>query len=260
MEKLIRISFIFVAFSFFSCKNFVADIVLRTYNDPVDVAPYVDSYREENKIYISWDEDPGCDIYILERSEDYSSVISNPNFTEIYRGKDLKFVDAAGLATGTKYLYRLNKKRGTVEFKSKKVGYGVCSAKRRDIYYNHSDETAMKLEYEYTMMTVASAYYYDGTLKRENDWYYLEVPPRRICEIVITEQKDAGSTNSSRLNYLILGDAEKPYTDSHIKITNELFVPKIVKFQISAQQESVGNVVVTYTIKLNTTSAINEGA
>ncbi|MBP5402881.1 MAG: hypothetical protein J6Y36_06970 [Treponema sp.] len=261
MEKIVRFSFLFVAFLLFSCENFVSDIVLRTYNDPLDVAPYVDSYRVENKIFISWDEDPGCDEYILERSVDYSSLISNPVFVEVYRGKNLEYVDSAGLSTGTRYLYRLNKKRGGKSFTSKKVGYGVCSAKRRDIYDNHDETTAMNLEYEYDTMTVATANYYDGNTERETDWYYLEIPPRRICEIVITETKDNGTaTNASRLNYLILGDQEKTYTDSHIKITNELFEKKIVKFQISASYDPVGNIVVTYNIKLNTTSAINEGA
>ena len=90
-----------------SCSNFIASELFRTYDDPSDVTPNVDSFREEGVIYIDWQEDKAADSYVLLRAEDGRNL----RYEEVYCGNGFSYVDRDCEVT-KKYLYLLGKTRG----------------------------------------------------------------------------------------------------------------------------------------------------
>ncbi|MCR5386864.1 MAG: hypothetical protein K6E69_07060 [Treponema sp.] len=167
---------------FTSCENPIGDVLLRTYSDPFDQAPVVDSFSVEKKIFINWDKDEGADEYILMRAED----ADNPQFTEVYRGVSLAYTDE-NLNPSTRYLYSLDKKRGKTNFISKKRGYGYCASRRNDAYKNNTEKTAIELLADRTNMVLYFGKFCDGTIIKEDDFFYVNIPPGRQAELVLTQ-------------------------------------------------------------------------
>ena len=239
----------------FSCSNPIADIMLRTYDDPIDIAPNVDSFKEEYKIYLNWEKDEGCDEYILLRSDDSAT----PQFSEIYRGTDLGFVDT-NLNHNSRYLYRLNKRRGQRTFISKKYGRGFCSPKRRDVYDNHTKENALLLIHTIDNLNLYRGMYSDGTEVFEEDWFYVRVPARNKTNIKVVEVSQGSSVlTAPPISYLIEGNS---YTNvgQGFDVANENMEEAYIAFKLKlTSAPSAGTLdIITYKIKIENTSPITQ--
>ncbi|MBP5402933.1 MAG: hypothetical protein J6Y36_07240 [Treponema sp.] len=228
-----------------SCENPIGDVMLRTYRDPFDAAPVVDSMRDEEKIYISWDKDEACDEYILLRAED--SV--TPRFDEIYRGTDLSFIDS-GLSVNKKYLYRLDKVRGKVHFISEKKGYGFCSPKRRDVFDNHTKQNALFLNPCVSNLNIYIAIFSDGHVMYEEDWFYIRVPARSVSTIVVS-QKDP-ITNIPLIDYLVEAN-QFQNVDQSFAITNDKMIDQFIPFKLRVNSTPSAPDIVTYNIGVTDT-------
>lgn len=228
-----------------SCKNPVGDVMLRTYADPFDQAPVVDSMRDEEKIYISWDKDEACDEYILLRTAD--SV--NPRFDEVYRGTDLGYLDS-GLNVNGKYLYRLDKVRGKKTFISEKKGYGFCSPKRRDVYDNHTKQTALFLNPSVSNLNIYIAIFSDGYVMYEEDWFYIRVPARSISTIVVNQTEPI--TTTPLIDYLVEAN-QFQNVDQSFAITNDKMVDQFIPFKLRVNSTPSKPDVVTYSIGVTDT-------
>lgn len=246
MKKVLLLLSLFVV-TLFSCSNDFADIMLRTYSDPFDEAPIIDSYREEYTIFVEWNEDKAADEYILLRAEDsYNGYY----FTEIYRGSCLKFTDR-NLEPCKSYVYKLDKVRGETLFKSKKVGYGYCSPKQRDIFNNCSKENAQLLEYPLNNMTLCCEKFYGTLPYYEEDWYKVRVPARSRATIDVIQTDPKPSDNSKQIEYCIRGNSYQN-VNTNFFLDNESLVEDYLyfKLRVDASEMSVGVLNLTYTIKL----------
>lgn len=231
-----------------SCSNFIASELFRTYDDPSDVTPNVDSFREEGVIYIDWQEDKAADSYVLLRAEDSR----NPRYEEVYCGNGFSYVDRDCEVT-KKYLYLLGKTRGQRLFLGQKTQYGYCSNKRRDIYDNHKKGNAKRIEYELNGLNVYYGLFSDGHKFFEEDWYEVKVPAR--CYVIVDcDQIDpiprAGAA-SLDLEFLQLTN-QYLSTSRDIKIENVSFEEKVIPFCVRAKQENLGSGIVhiTYGLKI----------
>ena len=237
---------------FTSCENPIGNVLLRTYSDPFDQAPVVDSFREVEKIFISWDEDKGADEYILLRAED----AVNPVFKEVYRGKSLNFVDSLGngLNRSTMYLYRLDKKRGKVSFESENVGYGYCSPKERDGYDNNSKDNPLFLEmgcaYE-RMNLYCGKYKYKGHLAFETDWYYIKVSGNSVKNIVVKQTQPVPNGASDPVIFYSENSYSLTNVGQNFQITNQSLEDKYIPFRLQMKDFPDNRIeVVTYEIRI----------
>ena len=240
-----------------SCDNNFADIMLRTYDDPVDEAPVVDSYREEETIYVGWNKDEGADEYILLRALDDSTYLS---FSEIYRGNALLYKDT-NLNVENRYLYKLYKVRGNQVFKSNKIGYGYVSRKRRDNLNNHTKENAAWLQYSIDNLTVYHEKYYNGYVNYEEDYFKVRVPARSIAYIMVEQIDPMPSSGATRKSIEWLIDSQ-PYDNvgERFSLRNESMDEKFIYFRIRAESPTglanVNNI--TYKIKIVNITPINQ--
>ena len=210
---------------FTACENPIGDVLLRTYSDPFDQAPVVDSTKEKEVIHITWDKDDGCDEYILERAEDSTT----PHFFEIYRGKELSYVDR-GLNVNRKYLYRLNKKRGDMPFNSNKMSYGFCSPKARDKYDNQSDQKPFFLNPDLNELDLYRVVFADGTVLFEEDYYYVRVPARSVVTIQVRQIEPQPQSNP-QIEYYIQSN-QYLNVDNSFSIKNVDMVDELVTFSL----------------------------
>lgn len=110
MKKLLFISTILSTLLLFSCSdNAFQDMLFRTTDDPFQDVPVADSLTTENTVYLSWEEDEGCDEFFLMKA--YDSYYEDLDFECVYEGTGTSFVDAR-LPEGDRYVYRLDKKKG----------------------------------------------------------------------------------------------------------------------------------------------------
>lgn len=231
-----------------SCSNFIASELLRTYDDPSDVTPNVDSFREEGVLFIDWQKDEAADSYVLLRAEDSH----NPIYEEIYRGKELSYVDKECEVT-KKYLYLLGKTRGQKLFLGKKAQYGYCSSKRRDVYDNHKMEMAKRLEYELNELNTYYGLFSDGHKFLEEDWFEVKIPAR--CYVIVDcdqiDPKPTVGESSLNLEFLQLTN-QYLSTSKDIKIENVSFEEKIIPFCVRVKQQNMisGIMHVTYGLKI----------
>lgn len=232
---------------FLSCENPIADVLLRTYSDPFDQAPVVDSFSERKKIFISWDKDEGADDYILMRAEDSF----NPQFEEIYRGRQLNYKDEK-INEGTRYLYRLDKIRGKRPFISEKKGYGYCASRINDTLKNNFKKDAVEILSDRTNMVLYYGKFCDGTEIFEEDYFYVNIPPQMQAEIVLTQQNPSSSSGRF-IEYVDDGCPAVPFPPQAVKFRNSDTVWQKRIFSLSLDKNcmpSEGVYMVTYDIAL----------
>ncbi|MCR5387128.1 MAG: hypothetical protein K6E69_08405 [Treponema sp.] len=245
LELLFCLSFSCTLFT--SCENPIADILLRTYSDPFDQAPVVDSFSERKKIFISWDKDEGADDYILMRAEDAFS----PQFAEIYRGRQLNYKDEK-INEGTRYLYRLDKTRGKRTFISEKKGYGYCASRINDTLKNNFKKDAVEILSDRTNMVLYYGRFCDGTEIFEEDYFYVNIPPQMQAEIVLTQQNPS-SSSGRYIEYVDDGCPAVPFPTQSVKFRNSDTVWQKRIFSLSLDKSCVlseGVYMVTYDIAL----------
>lgn len=245
LELLFCLSFSCTLFT--SCENPIADVLLRTYSDPFDQAPVVDSFSERKKIFISWDKDEGADEYILMRAED----ATNPQFAKIYRGRQLNYKDEK-INEGTRYLYRLDKTRGKRTFISEKKGYGYCASRINDTLKNNFKKDAVEILSDRTNMVLYYGRFCDGTEIFEEDYFYVNIPPQMQAEIVLTQQNPS-SSSGRYIEYVDDGCPAVPFPTQSVKFRNSDTVWQKRIFSLSLDKSCVlseGVYMVTYDIAL----------
>ena len=122
-----------------SCTNGDISELLRSYDDPFDETPAIDCYSSPYTVRLSWQEDECADKFILLRASDHGLY----SFTEIYRGTGTTYKDSfSGMESCDRYLYRLDKTRGSRTFTGSTYAYAVSSISGNDSHENNNEPTS----------------------------------------------------------------------------------------------------------------------
>ena len=150
-------------------------------------APLVRSLDRELRIEVSWDVDPAAEEYVLERVED--ALVGA--FSVVYRGTGTSYADT-DCRNQCRYLYRLSKSRGSRLFGPSAAVLGVaCDTCKDELEPNDSGPQATALG---DFQLRANLFYYratpalyPGQQLQDDDWYWLQVPPQRVANLLITQ-------------------------------------------------------------------------
>lgn len=197
-----RKSIIITAALFLLCscsQNAFEEMLFRTTGDPFYDVPLTDSLSLEHTIFLSWKNDEGSDRYILMRSCD-QPVLS---FECVYEGTETGWIDS-GIPDGKRYVYRLDKVRGKKYFEGKDYAYGYSSDCRKDAWENNdTEERAVRLEHDLICSLPCVRYLTDGKEELDCDWFYIEIPPRRNADIVVSQSNLEDATEGAVTNIMV---------------------------------------------------------
>lgn len=176
MKKYIPLVVLFFVFTV-SCTSSLLYETINTNNimPSVDDKPEVDSFSTDKHIIISWPEDKGADEYILYRAHS-----PNAAYSEVYRGKELKYRDYVGaFEAGKFFYYKLAKKRESVETALSGFSYGVAAQMSNDVWEDNNDENNIKcidgnITVYGTMWIYRDQY---GNALVDHDYYSVSVEP-----------------------------------------------------------------------------------
>ena len=204
-----KLSFIFtalIALLTSSCSdNAFQEMLFRTTDDPFQDVAAADSLTLEHTVFLSWREDEGCDTFFLMRSYDQPNL----DFTCVYEGTATEYVDA-DLPYGDRYVYRLDKTRGTKYFEGKSYAFGYSSDCRRDEWEdNDVEQKAVLLEHDLRCNLPCVQYITDSERGLDCDWFYVKIPPRRMACIVV-KQDDLSQGDSTNLMIQVSGETSSP--------------------------------------------------
>lgn len=254
MRKLL-ILFFFIL-SFVSCTyNTFEQVLFRTLQDPFCDSPITNSDTLENTIFLNWQEDEACDKYYLMKSYDQPGL----NFTCVYEGSNTNYTDT-NVESNSRYVYRLDKKRGNKLFKGKNYSYAYGANCRKDAYENNNTESnATFLEYDLTCNLSCVKYETEGVLHLDEDWFFVTVPPMRSAEIIISQKglENTGVNAETQLNIQVIGEIEKPVAQkSGIILSNSSTNPTNIFFRVFPKTTGLFTAsscvtVIEYTISLN---------
>lgn len=231
MKKLLFISTILSTLLLFSCSdNAFQDMLFRTTDDPFQDVPVADSLTTENTVYLSWEEDEGCDEFFLMKA--YDSYYEDLDFECVYEGTGTSFVDAR-LPEGDRYVYRLDKKRGTAYFTGNSYAYGFSSNCRRDSFEpNDVEDMATRLDDDLICNLNCVSYNTDNQEAMDYDWFYIELPPKRAADIVI-EQQGVGEKEDTNLMFQCAEkEPEKVKSGDALRIDNPYFEVRKFYFRV----------------------------
>ena len=130
LKKFGFVSIAAFTFLFASCENELYQDFGKSVEDPSDEGITVESYKDVQTVYLSWNQDEACESYVLYRMCENEVT---PVFEKIYSGKECSYKDS-GLTDSCTYVYRLDKIRGKKTFTGTKYGFGVCSSVVNDEY------------------------------------------------------------------------------------------------------------------------------
>ncbi len=197
MKKLFFIITALSALLASSCSdNAFQEMLFRTTDDPFQDVAAADSLTLEHTVFLKWKEDEGCDTFRLMRSYDQPDL----SFTCIYEGTATEYTDES-LPYGYKYVYRLDKTRGTKYFEGKSYAYGYSSDCRRDEWEdNDTEPKAVLLEHDLKCNLPCVQYITDSKEDLDCDWFYVKLPPRRTACIIV---KQDGITQEKPTNLMI---------------------------------------------------------
>jgi len=232
---------------YFSCGSGIYDVLSRDQRDPDNFTVTVDSFSAENAIRCSWEKDERCDTYVLMRSEDKSVL----RFEEAYRGDAVEYEDKV-LKEDTRYLYRLDKIRGTKRFKGGVHYLGLYNKQVKDVYEpNDQKEQAVLLEND----KQGNIYYYrshEGSIVEDEDWYKVRLPARRQAKITIVY-------DALHQPFIVTkpynSSIERPATNVPVVIRNDTDYETELRFKISLDNNivvsgSAGGAYYPYTLRL----------
>jgi len=219
--------------------------------DPLVAAPEVICFNEIKAIKICWAADNCADEYLLYRKADAASQSE----VLLYRGTLLEYTDTNGI-NEERYLYSLSKIRGLREFGPSAGVLGVFSDTIQDaVEPNNIQVDASWLEADIK----ANLYYYkdrNGNVVQDEDWYYVEIPPRRAAYItIIQDGLDAADTflnlsQQGEVPFRVQNNTLFPienYANSTQRIHFRLY-PSADKFLLDASQ--AGGTLVGYLLTL----------
>jgi hypothetical protein len=226
----------------------------RTVTDPSREVPRVEAFVGSGLVTLYWTGDEGADEYILERAKDAVSL----SYQMIYRGPELSYEDRDAIE-GTRYLYRLSKRRGDKTFGPWETSLGVRSLIIRDGYeINNTSETAVHLE---TLSLIANMYFYrsyNGATLRDEDWYSVDVPPQRRLSVVVSDSLIGTGGLPSHFMYYILGaTGDEVIHEDAFWIFNTTTQQKRFYFMLYPNEtlfagSSAGGQIISYTIQVKT--------
>jgi hypothetical protein len=238
-----------------SCShNAFEEMLFRTTDDPFYDTPHADSLRLEHTVYLSWREDEGCDTFRLMRSYDSPTL----SFTCIYEGTETSYTDT-DLTDGFKYIYRLDKTRGKEYFKGTTHAYGYSSDCRKDMWEpNDGEENATRLDYDLICNLPCVRYLTDGKEEMDCDWFYIEIPPCRTVEILVSQHNLSNTTEGAKTNLRVQipeSESESVKQKVAIPISNPSYVTKKFRFKIYPEKtglfDETNTVAIGYTVSLN---------
>ena len=239
-----------------SCYNSAFDEeIFRTQSDPFPDVPEAESLTRECTVFLSWLRDEGSDEFYLMKSPDTSP----PCFSCIYRGRGTEYTDT-DVNDGSRYIYRLDKRRGKKYFEGARYAYGWGSECRKDFYEgNDRIEDATFLEHDLICNIPCVRFVTGGKDLTDSDWFYISVPPRRAAEIVISQKGLTNDTAGSltKLRIQTLGCESVPVRQkvAHV-INNTSYETK--KFYFKVYPEPTGlfaagssTALIEYTVSLS---------
>lgn len=251
-----KLFIIVIACLFTSCyNNAFNDVLFRTTEDPFCDTPETDSLSLEHTVYLKWKEDEGSDKFRLMRSPDQNQL----SFTCIYEGTETSYTDSE-ISSGNRYIYRLDKIRGSKYFEGNTYGYGYSSDCRKDAYENNDTEhNATFLESDLICNIHCVKYFTNNKEYMDTDWFYVTVPPRRTAEIIINQQNLANSMNGTEtdLKIQVAGrDIRSVCQNIATPIENTEFYTQVFYFKVFPERTtlSLGNTntyIIEYTVSLN---------
>ena len=165
------------------------------------------------------------------------------------------------MITNDRFLYRLDKVRGTKVFYGTNYTYAVRSGSLLSDAYENNDtkDNATYLE-EDIIATLPCYKFADGTLLVDEDWYYVKIPPRRTAYIVISETGITGN-HMTHFRYIIDNSGnDAPISNATaFGIENTKNENQIIRFKIYADmaqvllspEYSTGSAPMSYKISLN---------
>lgn len=247
---------IFTSLCFFSCyNNAFNEILFRSTDDPFDDVPAADSLTTEHTVYLSWEEDDAADSFCLMRSFDAVPL----DWSCVYEGKSTSYTDT-NLIDNEKYIYRLDKTRGSKYFEGKKHGYGWSSGTIRD-YCESNDvpEDAAFLEYDRICNLPCVGFVTDHKEILDEDWFYVTVPPMRKADIIVGQHNLTNTTLGAETNLRIQLSGLESQSVRHqvaYQIQNSSYETKNFYFKVFPERTSLssGNTfctVIEYTVSLN---------
>ncbi len=257
MRKLFFIITALSALLASSCSdNAFQEMLFRTTNDPFQDIPVTDSLSLENTVFLTWEKDEGCDIYRLMRSYDNFSGLE---FDCIYEGTETSYIDE-NLPYGDRYVYRLDKTRGTKYFEGKAYAFGYSSDGRKDDWENNDiDERATVLDYDRSCNLPCVQYWTENRKEIDCDWFCVEVPPRRTADINIKQDNLPNETNGSPTDLMMMikgetkGEAIKQ--NYSIPLKNSSYEAKKFYFKIYPVTTGLFSesktAIIEYTVSLN---------
>ena len=226
-----------ICFLLISCSVGMNSILGRTIDDPFPEIPVVQSFNGDYSINISWSKDEAADMYYLYRASDDLT----PQYHLIYEGKQTKYQDIFSLPYDEKlYLYRLGKKRGQKLFVDLttpgRTGLGVVSGTHIDSYEPNnsiSQATELGIIELYSNCWLYMSNSRDGVCIYDEDWYYIDIPPRWKAVIILRDQNAIGSNNAShfKIETWLRGSREIA-SDSPIDISNPKDIPDRIFIRI----------------------------
>lgn len=257
MKGIIKVIFlIFTSLSFSSCYNSALDeILFRTTADPFDDVPATDSLTTEHTVYLSWKKDDAADSFCLMRSFDTSPL----DWSLIYEGTATSYTDT-DFSDNEKYIYRLDKTRGSKYFEGKKYGYGWSSGTIRDSCEpNDVPEKAAFLEYDRICNLPCVGFVTDNKEIIDEDWFYVTVPPMRQADIIVGQHNLTNTTLGAETNLRIQLSGLESQSVRHqtaYQIQNTTYETKNFYFKVFPERTSLssGNsfcTVIEYTVSLN---------
>lgn len=239
-----------------SCtQNSFEEILFRTTDDPFDDVPETDSTSLEHTVFLSWKEDDACDLFRLMRSYDQTTL----SFSCIYEGKNTHFIDTS-LINDNCYIYRLDKIRGDICFEGNHFAYGYSSDCRKDDKEcNDIESMATYLEYDMICNLPCVRYCTNNYESVDNDWFYIEIPPRRSADIIISQHNLQNSSQGATTNLKIQVKGSESVSVTQMtanRISNTSYETK--RFYFNIFPETTGllssgscNTVIEYTVSLN---------
>lgn len=245
-----------LSLSFSSCyNNAFNEILFRTTADPFYDVPETDCLTKEHTVYLKWKEDPGADCYYLMRSFDSRLL----EWSCVYEGKEACYTDT-DLLDNEKYIYRLDKSRGTKRFEGKEYGYGWSSETVRDeCESNDVMEDATFLEYDRICNLPCAGFVTENKAFLDEDWFYVSVPPMRQADIIVGQHNLETAPDGAVTNLRIQLSGLESQSVKHrvaYPIKNSSYETKIFYFRIYPERTSLSSgssfsTVIEYTVSLN---------
>ena len=239
-----------------SCTNGDISELLRSYDDPFDETPAIDCYSSPYTVRLSWQEDECADKFILLRAADNGLY----TFTEIYRGLETTYEDNfSGMESCDRYLYRLDKTRGSRTFTGSTYAYAVSSISGNDSHENNNEPTsATELEISISATMPCSRFFWRGTVSYDVDWYYVYVPAQRTATILLEQTDSSTNTASADTDFIWMeegGTWEYVANSTPFKVINRDLKGRIIRFRISPNigqifPSTAGTRVLSYSLTL----------